>query len=960
MPTPMTLVLFGATGDLARCKLWPALHDLAASDRLPDELSVLGVSRSASTEELRELAAEHGPAGARLRVDRALGAAARRRPRSSTAPPTTPSSTSASRQALDGREGDRLTYLSVAPSLFAEIAGRLAGIGLGREAGAASRLVIEKPFGEDLASARELRAALHEHFDEEQLLRIDHYLGKEAAQNLLVLRFVNGIFEPLWDRRSIESIQVTVAEDGGVGGRGDFYDAHRRAARRRPEPPAAAARAHADGRARARGRRRAARRAPEGPALAAARSSPATPCSASTRATATRRASRTARAPTPTPRCASRSPRGAGPACPATCAPASGWPPKAAEIAVAFRPSPHMPFEGAEGWAGANRLIIGIQPGEKVAAARHGQAARRRARARQGRARLRRGRGRRARRARGLRAPARRRDRRRHDAGSPPATRSRRSGPRSSRCCATGPSPCPTRPGPPGPSRRATSRAATAGGGARLSSTAARSRPLAGLRRPAVLVPLLVTLAAAAWMHAAPADQLARTLPTEDAYYALSAARHVALGDGITADGVHDTNGFQPLWVALNVPLYVLAGGDRIAGLRLSQVLSTLLWLAFVVLIALQARALARRHGAEGSVAAAAAALVAAGCVGIFRLFHNGLETGTVLVALAAAVLVLDRWEDAGRRAGCCCAGLAPRARSRGRGSTRSCSSRRSGPSPCVRARGRLARSRSRRWPRARSPRCVLSPVAGVERERSTARRCPAAARRSPPASTSPATSTRRCAPAGAWSAPPLLRPSMHADAIPATELLCAVAVLLALGAAWRVRRRRTAPLGQGTVALIAFCALPARLVRAQLRPVLVHGALPGAAAAAHGAVPGHARSSSPARARARSRVAGGGRARRQRAGPRRAGGRPGLAAAGVGGARLQPRRAPEPQPPRPVRVGPRPRGAGLRRRRLRGGHARLLPRPRRQPRRQGRPRRARGARGRPLARLRGRARAST
>ena len=93
--------------------------------------------------------------------------------------------------------------------------------------------MIEKPFGEDLASAHELRAALHEHFDEEQLLRIDHYLGKEAAQNLLVLRFVNGIFEPLWDRRSVESIQVTVAEDGGVERPRRLLRRHRRAARRR-------------------------------------------------------------------------------------------------------------------------------------------------------------------------------------------------------------------------------------------------------------------------------------------------------------------------------------------------------------------------------------------------------------------------------------------------------------------------------------------------------------------------------------------------------------------------------------------------------------------------------------------------------------------------------------------------------------------------------------------------------
>src|SRR4051794_37456266 len=212
----LTLVLFGATGDLARSKLWPALHDLAADRRLPDEVDVLGISRSAGTEDMRELADEQGREGARLdtserweqlvsRIEAVNGAA------------DDPELYRRLEQALHEREGERLTYLSVAPSLFGEIAGRLAGIGLGREAGTASRLVIEKPFGHDLASARGLRAQLHEHFDEEQLLRIDHYLGKEAAQNLLVLRFANGIFEPLWDRRSIESIEVTVAEDGGIG-----------------------------------------------------------------------------------------------------------------------------------------------------------------------------------------------------------------------------------------------------------------------------------------------------------------------------------------------------------------------------------------------------------------------------------------------------------------------------------------------------------------------------------------------------------------------------------------------------------------------------------------------------------------------------------------------------------------------------------------------------------------------
>src|SRR3954453_7881913 len=219
----LTLVLVGATGDLARGKLWPALHDLAATNRLPDEVDVLAISRSSGTDDMRSLADEHGRESSRLdaserweqlvgRIEAVNGAAG------------DPELSERLERALSERDGDRLTYLSVAPSLFGEIAGRLAGIGLGREVGAASKLVIEKPFGHDLSSARELRAQLHEHFDEEQLLRIDHYLGKEAAQNLLVLRFANGIFEPLWDRRSIESIQVTVAEEGGIEGRAEFYD----------------------------------------------------------------------------------------------------------------------------------------------------------------------------------------------------------------------------------------------------------------------------------------------------------------------------------------------------------------------------------------------------------------------------------------------------------------------------------------------------------------------------------------------------------------------------------------------------------------------------------------------------------------------------------------------------------------------------------------------------------------
>jgi glucose-6-phosphate 1-dehydrogenase len=224
MPDPTTFILFGATGDLARSKIWPALHDLSATGRLPRGSRVLGISRSASADQLRELAAEHGPKG-RMRttkaweellagVDVVNGAG------------DDPELYEGIKGKLSSNGDDTLTYLSVAPGLFGEIAGNLAGIGLGRDAGHdRSRVIVEKPFGTDLASSHALAETMLERFEEDQVLRIDHYLGKETVQNLLVLRFANGIFEPVWDRRSVEHVEITVAETGGVGSRGEFYDA---------------------------------------------------------------------------------------------------------------------------------------------------------------------------------------------------------------------------------------------------------------------------------------------------------------------------------------------------------------------------------------------------------------------------------------------------------------------------------------------------------------------------------------------------------------------------------------------------------------------------------------------------------------------------------------------------------------------------------------------------------------
>ena len=115
---------------------------------------------------------------------------------------------------------------------------------------------------------------------------------------------------------------------------------------------------------------------------------------------------------------------------------------------------------------------------------------------------------------------------------------------------------------------------------------------------------LAASVVAGAALAFAPARDLPRVLPTEDGFYALSVARHLGLGDGITADGVIRTNGFQPLWSFVTAPLYALVGGDRIAGLRLTQLLGTLLWLAFAGLLALHTRSVARRHGLRGDVAA--------------------------------------------------------------------------------------------------------------------------------------------------------------------------------------------------------------------------------------------------------------------------------------------------------------------------------------------------------------------
>ena len=215
------LVIFGATGDLARRKILPGLFRRHAAGQFPQAARIIGAARS-----------EMDDAGFRAEVRAAI---AEFDPTRADAPELPSFLERLSYVAIDAKGdtgwqalGARMRpgvvqafYFSVAPSLFGELADRLARFGI---AGPDARIVVEKPFGRDLASARALNATLARHFDERQIYRIDHYLGKETVQNLMAVRFANMLFEPLWNAHYIDHVQITVAETVGVAGRGAYYD----------------------------------------------------------------------------------------------------------------------------------------------------------------------------------------------------------------------------------------------------------------------------------------------------------------------------------------------------------------------------------------------------------------------------------------------------------------------------------------------------------------------------------------------------------------------------------------------------------------------------------------------------------------------------------------------------------------------------------------------------------------
>ncbi len=225
------LVIFGATGDLAHRKLLPALYNLAHEGALPEHFELIGVARRAKEEDdFRAGAAESIERFSRRRPDPNVldGLLSELRYVSGTFDDERVYKELAIvLDEFDERHGvelNRIFYLSTAPEFFPVITEQLGRAELNEAGDAAVRVVIEKPFGYDLASARRLNAQVLEYFDESQVFRIDHYLGKETVQNLMALRFANALFEPVWNRNYIDHVQITAAEDIGIEGRAGYYE----------------------------------------------------------------------------------------------------------------------------------------------------------------------------------------------------------------------------------------------------------------------------------------------------------------------------------------------------------------------------------------------------------------------------------------------------------------------------------------------------------------------------------------------------------------------------------------------------------------------------------------------------------------------------------------------------------------------------------------------------------------
>jgi glucose-6-phosphate 1-dehydrogenase len=228
-PEGGALVIFGASGDLTRRKIFPALYALAYRRLLPERFAVVGTSRSEMTDQefrdrMEHAVREFGRDDFKQEVWDRLADATQYLPMDFSDESKADDLMSRLNRVDEerGTSGNRVYYFAVPPQAMPTI---VKGLGKRRTTKGWARLIVEKPFGHDLASARELTELISKYFTEEEVFRIDHYLGKETVQNMLALRFANGIFEPIWNRQFVDHIQITVGETIGIEGRAEFYEA---------------------------------------------------------------------------------------------------------------------------------------------------------------------------------------------------------------------------------------------------------------------------------------------------------------------------------------------------------------------------------------------------------------------------------------------------------------------------------------------------------------------------------------------------------------------------------------------------------------------------------------------------------------------------------------------------------------------------------------------------------------
>ena len=378
--------MFGVTGDLARKKLIPAVYDLANRGLLPPGFVLLGFARRDWGDgDFEEVAREAARKGARTEFReetwRRLADAIRFIPGSFDDDAAFDQLAAALTEldATHGTQGNAAFYLSIPPSAFPTVLSQMRRTGMADndQSGGWRRVVVEKPFGEDLASAKELNHLVDSVFTAQDVFRIDHYLGKETVQNLLALRFANELFEPIWNRQHIDSVQITMAEDVGIGGRAAFYEQTGAArdvlqnhllqllALTAMEEPASF---DAESLRTEKRKVLSAVLPPSDLARYAVRGQYDQGWLAGERVQGLPRRGgrrRARAAPRRTPPCAWRSRAAAGRACPSTCAPASGCPRRVTEIAVLFRKAPVLPFAQTDTEElGSNQLVVRVQPDE--------------------------------------------------------------------------------------------------------------------------------------------------------------------------------------------------------------------------------------------------------------------------------------------------------------------------------------------------------------------------------------------------------------------------------------------------------------------------------------------------------------------------------------------------------------------------------------------------------------------